>query len=216
MRVVCVSGDPAATTSGAAGPPVPAEARESLPPACALRGGGQVTTPAPPGPTRGNAARDWYADEVKRTAAVAAMLLSALTACAGTPMASREPSAATARSAVVHLSPTCTCCTEYAALLRRAGWSVEEIQEDDTSALKRSQGIPESAWACHTTVIDGYLIEGHVPLSAIDRLLAERPAIDGIALPGMPPGSPGMSGVADGPMLVVAFDDGEVSPYGEY
>jgi hypothetical protein len=65
-------------------------------------------------------------------------------------------------------------------------------------------------------VVDGYLVEGHVPLAAIDRLLARGPAIDGIALPGMPAGSPGMGGVADGPLEVLAIQAGELGPFGAF
>ena len=131
-------------------------------------------------------------------------------------MGSSASSVSDTRSAVVHLSPTCTCCVEYAAYLRRNGWSVEEIEEADMSAFKRDLGVPDEASGCHTTVIDGYVVEGHVPLAAIDRLLTERPAIDGIGLPGMPLGSPGMTGTATGPMAVVAFADGTITPFGEY
>lgn len=69
---------------------------------------------------------------------------------------------------------------------------------------------------CHTAVIDGYAIEGHVPVAAIEDLLATRPAIDGIALPAMPPGSPGMPGVKAGPFEILAVTDGVVSPFGSY
>ena len=93
---------------------------------------------------------------------------------------------------------------------------MEEIEEADMSAFKRDLGVPDEASGCHTTVIDGYVVEGHVPLAAIDRLLTERPAIDGIGLPGMPLGSPGMTGTATGPMAVVAFADGTITPFGEY
>ena len=141
---------------------------------------------------------------------------AALSACASPAAPMTSPIGASARTAEVHLSPTCTCCTEYAAYLRRNGWTVEEIEEQDISAFQGDLGVPESARGCHTTLIDGYVVEGHVPLAAVERLLAERPAIDGIALPGMPLGSPGMTGEADGPMVVLSFDRGDVTPYGEY
>lgn len=156
---------------------------------------------------------------MRRFAAIAAgflLVAAGVSACANPAMPMSSPNGASARTAEVHLSPICTCCTEYAAYLRRNGWTVEEIEEQDISAFQRYLGVPEAARGCHTTLIDGYVVEGHVPLAAVERLLAERPAIDGIGLPGMPLGSPGMSGAADGPLAVVAFDGGEVTPYGEY
>lgn len=144
------------------------------------------------------------------------LMAAALSACANPAMPMGSPSGTAARTAKLHLSPTCTCCTEYAAYLRRNGWTVEEIEEQEISAFQRDLGIPEAARGCHTTLIDGYVVDGHVPLAAVGRPLAERPAIDGIALPGMPLGSPGMAGPAEGPMVVVAFDGTEVTLYGEY
>lgn len=144
------------------------------------------------------------------------LVAAELGACANPAIPMSPASDTGARMAEVHLSPTCTCCTEYAAYLRRNGWTVEEIEEQDISAFQGDLDVPEAARGCHTTLIDGYVVEGHVPLAAVERLLAERPAIDGIALPGMPLGSPGMSGTADGPLVVVAFDGREVTPYGEY
>ncbi len=75
---------------------------------------------------------------------------------------------------------------------------------DDTAAIKEQYGIPEELWSCHTTIVDGYYIEGHVPIDVVLKLLAERPTIDGIALPGMPSGSPGMDGEKDGPWVIYA------------
>lgn len=71
--------------------------------------------------------------------------------------------------------------------------------------IKSRLGIPPEMWSCHTIEAGGYFIEGHVPVKAIERLLAERPPITGIALPGMPPGSPGMGGVRTGPLVIYAI-----------
>lgn len=127
-----------------------------------------------------------------------------------------DPPAAAAKVAEVHLSPTCTCCTEYVAYLRRNGWTVEVVEEPDIGAFQDEQGVPGAARGCHTTIVGGYLVEGHVPLAAIEQLLDERPAIDGIGLPGMPLGSPGMSGTATGPLTVFSFGGDEVMTFGEY
>ena len=147
----------------------------------------------------------------------AVLVLALLGGCAGTATTSpTAPVTADAKLAEVHLSPTCTCCTEYVAYLRRHGWTVEVVEERDIVAFQDEQGVPEAARGCHTTLVGGYLVEGHVPLPAIERLLDERPAIDGIGLPGMPLGSPGMTGTATGPLAVVAFDGEEVVTFAEY
>jgi hypothetical protein len=158
----------------------------------------------------------------------AAMTLGLLTAACST--ASTAPStsapdvtapagAVTARAerhGTMYRSPLCTCCHEYEAILRDHGWTVDVVEIEDTAAFKADRGIPDDAWSCHTLVVDGYVVEGHVPLAAVDRLLERRPAIDGIALPGMPPGSPGMDGVATGPFEVLAMQSGSLAPFGSF
>jgi hypothetical protein len=116
----------------------------------------------------------------------------------------------------VHRSPSCGCCHVWEDYLSERGASIEPVDAPDLAALKTSLGIPESLWSCHTAVVKGYIVEGHVPLEAIERLLAERPAIDGIALAGMPSGSPGMPGPKEAPFRVEAFVDGTVQLFGEY
>jgi hypothetical protein len=100
--------------------------------------------------------------------------------------------------------------------MRAHGYTIRSIPTEDMARVKAEHGMPQAAWSCHTAVIDRYAIEGHVPVAAIEDLLAERPAIDGIALPAMPPGSPGMSGVKDGPFEVLAVDGGATSAFGSY
>lgn len=97
--------------------------------------------------------------------------------------------------------------------LQENGVRVETVMVDDTTAIKEQYGIPEDLWSCHTTVLDGYFIEGHVPIEVVQKLLRERPAIDGIALPGMPPGSPGMDGKKDGPWVIYAVTGGTVREF---
>lgn len=89
-------------------------------------------------------------------------------------------------------SPSCGCCTAWVALAREEGYEVEITDTRDYVGPKREAGVPDKLWACHTATIDGYVIEGHVPFAAIEKLLSERPEITGIAVPGMPAGSPGM------------------------
>jgi hypothetical protein len=116
----------------------------------------------------------------------------------------------------MYRSPTCACCHEYEAILERAGWSVDVVEIEDTASFKTEHRIPQAAWSCHTLEVEGYVVEGHVPLAAIDELLERGQAIDGIALPGMPAGSPGMSGEAEGPFLVLALQGGKTAPFGSY
>jgi hypothetical protein len=130
--------------------------------------------------------------------------------------ASPTPPAAIARLATMYRSPTCDCCGEYAAYLESAGWTVQIEETDETTRIKQERGIPQSAWSCHTMVVGEYAVEGHVPIAAIEDLLAQRPRIDGIALPGMPAGSPGMPGVKQGDFVVVAIEAGTVTEFGRY
>lgn len=99
-----------------------------------------------------------------------------------------------AKTGTLYKNPECNCCEEYAKYLRRNGYTVKVVATHDLSAIKRQQSVPEQLEGCHTLVVGQYVVEGHVPLKHIDRLLAEKPAIKGISLPGMPQGSPGMTG----------------------
>ena len=117
----------------------------------------------------------------------------------------------------VYRDPSCGCCQSWAEIAGKAGYQVSVVDRPDMSAIKRKLGVPEELASCHTTVVGGYVIEGHVPLAEVQRLLAARPAgLKGIAVPGMPRGSPGME-MPDGstdPFQVMAFGrDGEVSVF---
>ena len=92
----------------------------------------------------------------------------------------------------VYKTPTCGCCGNWVNHLRAAGFDVKTTDLPDLTALKRSNGVPQSMASCHTALVGGYVIEGHVPASDIRRLLKERPRVAGLAVPGMPMGSPGM------------------------
>ena len=150
--------------------------------------------------------------------AVIGLAATLLAACA-TPAQPTTPMTS-ARAAVlamtVYRSPDCSCCHLWAAIARDAGWTVATVDKLDMAAFKAEAGVPDAAASCHTAMIDGYFVEGHVPMAALERLLAERPAIDGIALPGMPAGSPGMSGQLAGPLDVLAVTDGELTLFGSY
>ena len=115
--------------------------------------------------------------------------------------------------AIIYKSPSCGCCGEYGSFLRSKGFDVEVVNLPDVSDIKQQYGIPAGMQSCHTTIIEGYFVEGHVPMEAIEQLLAERPEIDGIALPGMPSGSPGMSGPQTQPFTVYSVDEGGISEF---
>lgn len=124
--------------------------------------------------------------------------------------------AAGAAAMTVYRSPDCSCCHLWADIARGEGWTVASADKLDMNAFKAEVGVPLEYASCHTTIVDGYFVEGHVPMAAVERLLAERPDIDGIALPGMPAGSPGMGGTAEGPLEVLAITDGIATPFGSY
>lgn len=96
---------------------------------------------------------------------------------------------------VVYKSPTCGCCTKWEDHLKAAGFNVVSKVTEDMSAVKTKQGVPADLQSCHTGVVSGYVIEGHVPATSIKKLLAKKPKdLKGLAVPGMPMGSPGMEG----------------------
>jgi len=113
----------------------------------------------------------------------------------------------------VYASPTCGCCHEWIPYLEQHGFEVETVVTEDTERIKRERGIPEEVWSCHTAVVGDYYVEGHVPVDAIMKLLEDKPMVDGISLPGMPAGSPGMNGVKAAPFQVVAIEDGKIEPF---
>lgn len=117
----------------------------------------------------------------------------------------------------VYRDPGCGCCGAWAELARNAGYRVQLIDRQDMPAVKRQHGVPDELSSCHTSIVGGYAVEGHVPIDNVNRLLSERPAgIKGIAVAGMPLGSPGME-VPDGTteaFQVMAFDaSGRISAF---
>ena len=104
--------------------------------------------------------------------------------------------------ATLYKNPQCGCCQDHAAYLRRHGYRVEEIATHDLEGLRIKHGVPQQLYGCHTLLVGGYVVEGHVSAPVIDRLLRERPKIRGISLPGMPQGSPGMTGTKSEPFRI--------------
>ena len=96
--------------------------------------------------------------------------------------------------ATLYKNPQCTCCEGYAAYLRQNGFDVDVKPTNDLAEISRKAGVPEQFQGCHTMFVDGYVVDGHVPVDVVKKLLSERPAVAGITLPGMPLGAPGMTG----------------------
>lgn len=108
----------------------------------------------------------------------------------------------------VYKTATCGCCAKWVEHLEAHGFTVKTTNLDDLSAIKETRGVPRRVQSCHTAVVGGYVVEGHVPASDVQRLLKEKPAVAGIAVGGMPIGSPGMevAGVQPQAFDVMAFD----------
>lgn len=122
-------------------------------------------------------------------------------------MAQADSHMTMAEHGTIHVtkSPTCGCCTAWVALAREEGYEVETTDTRDYVGPKQKAGVPGDLWACHTATIDGYVVEGHVPFAALAKLLEERPDVAGIAVPGMPNGSPGMGNDPSARYDVIAF-----------
>src|SRR5712692_4816920 len=114
--------------------------------------------------------------------------------------------------ATLYKNPQCTCCDDYAAYLRQNGFVVDVQATNDLAVISQKAGVPEKLQGCHTMFVDGYVIDGHVPVNVIRKLLSERPAVAGITLPGMPEGSPGMTGRKYGPFTIYAVTKDGAAP----
>jgi hypothetical protein len=99
-----------------------------------------------------------------------------------------------AADVVVYKSPTCGCCGKWIEHMEEAGFRVDVQDRGDLSPIKAEHGVPRRLQSCHTAKVGGYLVEGHVPADLVQRMLDEKPDIRGLAVPGMPMGSPGMEG----------------------
>lgn len=112
----------------------------------------------------------------------------------------------------VYKSPTCGCCEEWAGYMRKNNFSVKTVNESDMSAIKKKYGMDHAA-SCHTALIGGYVVEGHVPAGAVNKLLKEKPDIVGISVPGMPQNSPGMGEMKKGTLVIYAIPKNGKKPY---
>ncbi|WP_009634455.1 DUF411 domain-containing protein [Synechocystis sp. PCC 7509] len=126
--------------------------------------------------------------------------------------------AANLPEAIMYRDPACTCCGSWMKHLQSQGFSVKNVPVADIFAFKHEQGVTDDLASCHTAIIDGYVVEGHVPGDDIKRLLAQKPDITGIAVPGMPVGTPGMEmGSKKDSYAVVSFDkQGQTKVFKQY
>ena len=113
--------------------------------------------------------------------------------------------AADEQTVTVHKDPSCGCCSGWVKHLQQAGFANPTVETADLEPVKTRLGVPADLAACHTAQVDGYVIEGHVPAVALRRLLDEKPSAAGLAVPGMPIGSPGMEEGRPEPYEVVLF-----------
>jgi hypothetical protein len=135
-----------------------------------------------------------------------ALLLSLASAVNGTAANARLASTTKPVAIKVYKTPTCGCCKSWVQHLRDNGFTVETVDMPDLSMVKQKYGVKPALQACHTAVVNGYVVEGHVPADLIMKLVKEHPAVAGLAVPGMPAGSPGMEGASKVPYDVLTFD----------
>lgn len=127
-------------------------------------------------------------------------------------LATAAANAAADTQVALHKSPTCGCCEKYVEYLRHNGFAVNAVNESDMSGIKKKYGVSHVA-SCHTALIGGYVVEGHVPVHAISKLLKEKPGIVGISAPGMPMNSPGMGEMEKGTLTIYAIPKDGKPPY---
>lgn len=151
--------------------------------------------------------------EAKPNRRQALRLLSALALGVGSSGLSQPRQGLQGLQATIYKDPNCSCCSGYVDFLKAQGVRTTVVIPPDLSAIKARYQIPAQAQSCHTTWMGGYVVEGHVPLLALQKLFRDRPRIDGIALGGMPTGTPGMPGSKTGPYRVVSLNQGRAEPF---
>ncbi len=143
---------------------------------------------------------------MQHTNRLAAAALAVAVIIANT-VAFAQPKAAPVKKTVtVYKTPTCGCCGKWVEHMQANGFAASVTNMPDLSAIRAKHGVPSNLTSCHTSLIGGYVIEGHVPAEDVKRLLREKPAIVGLSAPGMPAGSPGMDVPGSPAYDVIAFD----------
>jgi len=139
-------------------------------------------------------------------------MLTGVTLVIGGVLIGQQPSEAA--DVVVYKSPTCGCCKEWVSHLKENGYTVEVHNRRNMNPVKAELGVPRHLQSCHTAKLGGYVVEGHVPADELARLLKEKPRVKGLAVPGMPMGSPGMEGPRKDAYDVLTFQqNGKTSVY---
>jgi hypothetical protein len=131
-------------------------------------------------------------------------------------LAASAASAASLPTVEVWKNPSCGCCGSWAQHMRKAGFTVNVTAADDMDAIRNAKGVPSELQSCHTAVVDGYIVEGHVPASDVKKLLAERPTAKGLAIPGMPQSAPGMDQPGERYTVVLFGTPTGNRPYAQY
>ena len=139
---------------------------------------------------------------------LAAASRTAALALVGTALPAGEARAARPIELTVYKSASCGCCKAWIEHVRANGYAVRAFDVEDLDGVKATAGVPVALRSCHTAYVGGYVVEGHVPADVIRRLLAEHPAVAGLAVPGMPIGAPGMEGSPSQHFDVIAFERG--------
>ena len=134
------------------------------------------------------------------------MMTRVVLACAMAVLGPRDLGAQSEPHVAVFKSATCGCCAKWVDHLKANGFATTSTNVDDVAVVKAKHGVPRAVHSCHTALVGGYVVEGHVPASDIKRLLKERPAISGIGVAGMPAGSPGMESPTPQRYDVLSFD----------
>jgi hypothetical protein len=142
--------------------------------------------------------------DLRKSFAVGTAFL-ALTLVAGAATPSGDPHPKQTKI-TVYKDPSCGCCKNWIEHLKKHGYAVDAKDTPTMAEVKRTLGVPDAVTSCHTAVVNGYLIEGHVPAADIARLLKQKPKVAGLAVPGMPMGSPGMEGPSKQHYQVLSFD----------
>ena len=146
-----------------------------------------------------------------------AALLSLLAVLPFSQAADQLPGRISGQKITVYKSPTCGCCAAWAEYLEHNGFDVSVVNQNDLSQIKKRFGVEAPLQSCHTAIVDGYVIEGHVPANDIWRLLAEKPQATGLTAPGMPMMSPGMHSIEPKGYDILLFDKGtKTSVYSSY
>jgi hypothetical protein len=141
-------------------------------------------------------------------------LARVVAAALGTSLAISPAAAEEAKVATMYKPLQCGCCDEYAKYLESHGFkvTVQSLAERRLDGIKRQAAVPRDFEGCHTLMVDGYVVEGLVPIGPLNRLLTEKPKIRGISLPGMPVGSPGMPGRKTSPLIIYELPQGSTQP----